>query len=260
MKKVLFILFISLSLHVKAQDILVKTDKSEVKVKVVEITESTIKYKKWENLEGPLYNMVKNDVFLIIYVNGEREFVKQINNPVNDAVSNSSSSFNSGNTLSAVNYPANTGTRVDTSADYKKMKVKYSPTRFLYWFEGPTTIGIQQELRLIKNVLNIGGATDYFITDGYSQTLYSAYAEPYLAINRITGNYNKQDKGLFLNAKIGYASLSIAVDGKTESAGGVIYGAGADYFITNGFGLSVSGFKFSESKFNFQAGICLKIL
>lgn len=258
MKTILCILFILSAFFCKAQDVLVKTDKSEAKVKVVEITESTIKYKKWENPDGPLYNITKSDVFMIIYSNGEREIIKQINAAQSNASSNNGNS--AGNTTSSYFGTLATASGIDTSIDYKSPKVKYSPTRLLYWFESSTIIGFQQEIRLFRNTLNAGFATDYFMVKGYSQTLYSLYAEPYLPLNRITGNYEKQDKGLFTNAKIGYSSLSVSIDGKTESAGGVMYGLGADYFITKGFGLSLSAFKFSESKFNYQAGICLNIL
>lgn len=263
MKTILFILFIVPAIC-RAQDILVKTDKSEVKVKVIEITDAAIKYKKWDNADGPLYNIAKSDVFMIIYTNGQREIIKQTDNsPADASTANSGTSLShvgSSSALSSINYQANTGAGIDTAVDYKNLKIKYKPSRILYWFEQPATLGIQQEFRIIKNALKIGASTDYFMVEGYSQTLYSVYAAPYIAINRISGNYKNQDKGLFINAKIGYSSLSVSADGKAESAEGVMYGLGADYFITKGLGLSLSGFKFSGSQFNYQAGICFNVL
>ena len=39
-----------------------------------------IKYKKWENLEGPVYNIDKKEVFMIKYSNGSKDvFVHQSN-------------------------------------------------------------------------------------------------------------------------------------------------------------------------------------
>jgi hypothetical protein len=56
-----------------SQDIIIKNDKSEIKAKVIEIQETTIKYKLYDFLEGPLRNIAVSDVFMIIYENGKRE-------------------------------------------------------------------------------------------------------------------------------------------------------------------------------------------
>jgi hypothetical protein len=58
-----------------AQDIIIKNDKSELKAKVVEITDDYIKYHDWDNLTGPIYNISKAQVFMINYQNGKREFI-----------------------------------------------------------------------------------------------------------------------------------------------------------------------------------------
>ncbi len=60
----------------KAQDIIVKNDKTEIKAKIEELTETTIKYKKIEMLDGPSYNINKRDVFMIIYKNGTKEYME----------------------------------------------------------------------------------------------------------------------------------------------------------------------------------------
>lgn len=59
-----------------AQDIIIKTDKTEIKSKVVELTDSQIKYKKFDMLDGPTYNINKADVFMIIYKNGTKEYME----------------------------------------------------------------------------------------------------------------------------------------------------------------------------------------
>jgi hypothetical protein len=59
-----------------AQDIIVKNDKTEIKAKIEELTETTIKYKKIEMLDGPSYNINKRDVFMIIYKNGTKEYIE----------------------------------------------------------------------------------------------------------------------------------------------------------------------------------------
>lgn len=61
------------SLVANAQDVIVKNDGSTITSKVMEITGTEIKYKKYSNLKGPTYSINKTDVNYINYENGERE-------------------------------------------------------------------------------------------------------------------------------------------------------------------------------------------
>ncbi len=56
------------------QDIIIKRNGDEIKARVSEITETTVKYKKWENIDGPLYNIDKVEVFKVKYENGQSDF------------------------------------------------------------------------------------------------------------------------------------------------------------------------------------------
>ena len=40
---------------VSAQDIILKKNADEIQAKVLKVTETEIEYKKWENLDGPIY-------------------------------------------------------------------------------------------------------------------------------------------------------------------------------------------------------------
>lgn len=74
MKRVVFLLLSVLMVEVmSAQDIIVKKDGNIMKSKVVELTETQIKYKNYTNLDGPLYTINIGDVLSITYENGERE-------------------------------------------------------------------------------------------------------------------------------------------------------------------------------------------
>lgn len=55
----------------------------ELRVKVVEIAETIIKYRRCDNLNGPIYNILKSDVFLIKYPNGTRDVFVENNNEKN---------------------------------------------------------------------------------------------------------------------------------------------------------------------------------
>lgn len=77
MKLLVFLLVAMLpSVAVNAQDIIIKADQTEVAAKVIEITESDVKYKLFSRQDGPIYSLKKVDVFVILYKDGTRETFK----------------------------------------------------------------------------------------------------------------------------------------------------------------------------------------
>ncbi len=81
MKRILFLLLIVLLNNlIFAQDIIVKTDGDEIKSKILEITNETIKYKEFEFQDGPIRNINISEVFMVIYENGKREKFTTIEN------------------------------------------------------------------------------------------------------------------------------------------------------------------------------------
>ena len=58
-----------------SQDKLFKPDGTKLEVKVLEVTQTEIKYKKWSNQDGPIYTINKNEVMMILYQNGENEVI-----------------------------------------------------------------------------------------------------------------------------------------------------------------------------------------
>lgn len=71
-KTLFFIIVFTFNL-LKAQDIILKKNGDEIKAKIVEISPTEIKYKAFENLEGPLFVIYKSDVFMIKYLNGTKD-------------------------------------------------------------------------------------------------------------------------------------------------------------------------------------------
>ena len=63
------------------QDVLVKRTGDEVPAKVLEITPTEIRYKRFDNLEGPVISILKSDVFMIKYENGTRETFLEATRP-----------------------------------------------------------------------------------------------------------------------------------------------------------------------------------
>ena len=100
MKKKFAFYFFLVVLNLKGftQDIIYKTDGNEIRAKVIEIDENYIKYKNYEQLEGPLRNILKSQVFMIKYQDGTEEkysvvsstkdsITKQISKPSNGLTS-----------------------------------------------------------------------------------------------------------------------------------------------------------------------------
>ena len=75
----------------KAQDVIVKKDSSTILSKVIEVSSSEIKYKKWSNLDGPTYSISRSEIVSINYQNGEVEkFENSSSNPTIIQQNNSS--------------------------------------------------------------------------------------------------------------------------------------------------------------------------
>jgi len=76
-KLFIFILCISgiSGISVYAQDVITMRNGDEIKAKVTEITSSEIKYKRFENLDGPTVSVRRADVTAIVYENGTREAI-----------------------------------------------------------------------------------------------------------------------------------------------------------------------------------------
>ncbi len=86
MKKLLLFLFTMLNAAwCLAQDTLVKKTGEELQVKIVEITPDMVKFKRSDNLEGPLVSVYKREVFMIKYANGAKEILNPAPQPAQPA-------------------------------------------------------------------------------------------------------------------------------------------------------------------------------
>jgi hypothetical protein len=59
--------------RVSAQDIIILKTGDEIKSSVIEIGTDAIKYRKYENLSGPVYNLETSKIFMIKYKNGSKD-------------------------------------------------------------------------------------------------------------------------------------------------------------------------------------------
>lgn len=82
MKKILLLMvFFASTFTASAQDVIVKKDGSTILSKVIEIGTTEVKYKKWNNQNGPNYTILKSDVQAINYENGVKDTFSDIAKP-----------------------------------------------------------------------------------------------------------------------------------------------------------------------------------
>lgn len=63
----------------KAQDVIVKNNGDEIQVKIFEINATEVKFKKFNNLDGPTIIVPKSEIFMIKYENGQKEIIEKVN-------------------------------------------------------------------------------------------------------------------------------------------------------------------------------------
>lgn len=72
-QQILLFTIIVCAISLNAQDLIVLRDATEIESKVLEITETNVSYKKWDNLDGPVFSISRDKVFFIRFANGTKE-------------------------------------------------------------------------------------------------------------------------------------------------------------------------------------------
>jgi len=75
--KFLILIISFLAIEVKAQDLIILKNGDEAQAKVLEVTAAEIKYRRFDNPEGPIYTINKSEVFLIKYENGTKDIFNE---------------------------------------------------------------------------------------------------------------------------------------------------------------------------------------
>ena len=75
MKRVLFSAIVMLAFMgtAIAQDVITTKDGNDIQAKILEVTNAEIKYKKFNNPDGPIFTLKKSEVLIVRYQNGENE-------------------------------------------------------------------------------------------------------------------------------------------------------------------------------------------
>ena len=228
-----------------AQDVITLKTGEDINAKVIEIGSTEIKYKKWNNQDGPTYSQSISEVFSIKYQNGDKDIFNATATPKQNNVS----------TVSVQNNYALPGNDAAISSGYKGF-VETGIT-FGDWtmFSLTTSHGAQ-----LGSHFFIGGGAGFQIVDG-------------VALFPIFGNFrvNFIDSKItpYFDAKIGYApgagegfmtdvmigcrfgftdklALRLSAGYKLQYAEVVHYGYYSNYYYTDnigGFSLNL-GFEF----------------
>ena len=83
---ILFILFVCSSNIIKAQDTLSMRSGENILVKVIEVGTTEVKYKKLDNLNGPIFSILKSDLLIIKYENGTSDDFSSIKKTVENNI------------------------------------------------------------------------------------------------------------------------------------------------------------------------------
>ena len=70
---IIILFFLLMGFSVAAQDVITLRDGESIKAFVQEVGDFDIKYKKFDNPNGPIYTLKKADVFMISYPNGSKD-------------------------------------------------------------------------------------------------------------------------------------------------------------------------------------------
>ena len=148
------------SLVANAQDVIVKNDGSTITSKVMEITGTEIKYKKYSNLKSPTYTINKTDVNYINYENGERENFGKTSNvtPNREETYNTQNNF----ALQQTNNGQMSDAELLKSIGNDSLNKKAKRLKTIGWIGGATFVAAG----VVLNLLHEGDDGEYDYYDG----------------------------------------------------------------------------------------------
>ena len=83
MKKIIFTILTSIFTmsFCFSQDIITKKTSDDIQAKVLEVTTTEIKYKRFDNPDGPIFTILKSEVLMVRYENGTKDiFIEEKRN------------------------------------------------------------------------------------------------------------------------------------------------------------------------------------
>ncbi len=157
--KVILLAILICSCFASAQDVITKTDGSAIKAKVEELTETVVKYRRYDNPSGPIYSIPISSVAKIVYENGAVDNLAT--EEASSAMTNNSTAQSGSNLNEAELYRYMARLENNTKIDYKKRAKTY---RKVGWIGGATmaVIGIGVGIGLSTVIDELG---EYYYSD-----------------------------------------------------------------------------------------------
>jgi len=109
MKKIIILLVAAVmtATSLSAQDLITKKDGTDIQAKILEVNKTELKYKRWDNQDGPTFTIDKSDVLLVRYQNGTNEVFNETATPAtHQAVTPARTTSQPNRTVNAQNTPA----------------------------------------------------------------------------------------------------------------------------------------------------------
>lgn len=145
----LFIFFLFCLLISKAQDTLYFQSKNKLNIQLLEVNPETLKYKRTDNLSGPIYTISKSEISYVVYKNGVKESFETKTLAVkekSDSISEKKEDFFAGDKADTVLFLSGKKT-VAKILIISKTDVKYKLFDFQ---DGPTYTAGKNELKGIQ--------------------------------------------------------------------------------------------------------------
>jgi len=139
-----------------AQDVIILKNGDEIKSLVQEVSADYVKYKKFDNQTGPIYNIATSEIFMIIYANGSKDV---LNAPVKSSETKIEQ---------PVQQPIKEEVKQESQRQ-QQMPVNLSFERGNVYSGGYVLSNEQVKSILMLNDSLMGTNANYYYTSGYSQ-------------------------------------------------------------------------------------------
>ena len=137
LKLLLLVLFLS-GVSVSAQDVITLRNGDQIRARVTEISQSEIRYKQFDNLEGATRVISRADVFAINYENGTRD----VFNPLTGTGTGTQIPQHSANQTTTAQQTATEANRTQTAANTSRAKHALGGNALMIGEEGFVVFGI----------------------------------------------------------------------------------------------------------------------
>lgn len=136
MKKIISALtmLLAFTVCVQAQDLITKRDGEDIKAKITEVNQNEIKYKRFDNQDGPTFVISKSEVLMVRYENGTNEVFNQqpATAPTNNYVPQQQQTMTQAN-YNAQQQPAAYGNNYGRPMDYGTAGKVYPGMRYKHY-------------------------------------------------------------------------------------------------------------------------------